>query len=180
MISILLLILVIEKIMINYIFGQNSIVVWTSLSAIATFLLCAIAFFQLKQVNKTEIAKFNLDFQNGFFTTETRNLLILFDANALTFVNKKIDGNNEDVYFQLDRDNIKKYKSIKSIKPGDIKSIYSAYEIDDLLLGNFEEISLFYEQGLLDMKSIYAGFDWYIETVYKNKEIQKYIDWQRK
>jgi hypothetical protein len=59
------------------------------------------------------------------------------------------------------------------------KRFYTVYEIDDILLGHFEDIGIFEQSGILDNKMIYEEFAWYIETIYKNREIQRYIEHER-
>ena len=61
----------------------------------------------------------------------------------------------------------------------EIKDIYSAFEIDDDLLGYFEDIGNYTERGLLDSEMVYELFDWYIGEIGSNEEVIKYINWQR-
>jgi hypothetical protein len=52
------------------------------------------------------------------------------------------------------------------------------YEVDDFL-GHFEDLGVLNEQTLIGLLMIYELFDYYIETCWENKEIQKYIKQQR-
>jgi hypothetical protein len=57
---------------------------------------------------------------------------------------------------------------------------YSSYEIDELLLGHFEDLGLFYRKKLMDIEFICSGFSYYIEEIHENDEIKKYIEWSKK
>jgi hypothetical protein len=49
-------------------------------------------------------------------------------------------------------------------------------ELDDFLLGHFEDIGLFEEKGLIDTEMVYEEFSYYIFEVFENPEIKKYLD----
>ena len=48
------------------------------------------------------------------------------------------------------------------------------------MLGFFEDISDFVEREILDFEQAYGTFDWYVETIWENAEIKKYIASERK
>ena len=55
------------------------------------------------------------------------------------------------------------------------KKFYGTFEIDDHLLGKFEDIGSFEKKNLLDIDDVYGSFDWYINIIWNNEEIRKYI-----
>ena len=59
------------------------------------------------------------------------------------------------------------------------KEIYIDDEIDDEVLGYFEDIGNYEKKGLLDFELIDTAFGYYIKQIWKNDEIQKYITWLR-
>ena len=57
------------------------------------------------------------------------------------------------------------------------KEIYTTYDIDDELLGHFEDIGNYEKAGLLYIQMVYEGFVSYIESIWENEAIKAYIDW---
>ncbi|HYM70878.1 MAG TPA: hypothetical protein VEZ44_14875 [bacterium] len=55
------------------------------------------------------------------------------------------------------------------------KRFYSCYEVDDWLLGHFEDIATLQSKGLLDAEYIKEGFSWYIGKAGANSAIMRYI-----
>jgi hypothetical protein len=109
---------------------------------------------------------------------------MLVEYNALSFQSKNINANGKDEEFSyfLVSDNIVRQLKIdepllnKLLK----KKIYSADEVDDLLLGYFEEIGDLHKQGILSLEDINNSFGWHIKICWENPEIQKYIQQERK
>ena len=60
-----------------------------------------------------------------------------------------------------------------------MKQKYSAFEIDDDLLGYFEDIGNNESKKLIDIDMIYDTFSWYIKIIWENPAVQEYIKWQR-
>jgi len=134
-----------------------------------------IAWKELDEIKNTNSADFIHRLKkNDFFNEKTRNLITIIDLDALKFVE-----NDNMQYFEIIEEKLKDF-------PGEIvnqltqKKFYTIYEIDDLLLGHFEDIGLLEQKGILDTEMVYEEFSWYIETVYENCEIKKYIEWSRK
>lgn len=177
----------------GYLFGTTGalnkidrIGLWTAVTAAMTFILAIIALWQLGKMNKTSKTDFIHRFTKDFFSPETRRLIMLFDPDydLLKFEVEKIhdEKSNEDTeypYFKLDKDGLNKLTKLGKEDKEKIKDVYSAYEVDDDLLGHFEDVGNYEAEGLLDFKMVYNGFDWYITTIWDNKEIQKYIKWER-
>jgi hypothetical protein len=158
---------------------------WTFCLVLATLLLYLVAKFQLSGISKTSKADFIKKFNNDFFVEQIRNVIMLLDYQALEYREKSVQlGNkNEEAmfpYFTIDP-NILNQLVISDSLLGTLqeKKVYSSFEMDDLLLGRFEDIGLFEKQGFLDIKDICNHFSWYIDVTWENKEIQKYIKAQR-
>ena len=156
---------------------------WTAVSAIATLLILWLAWVQLRAMNKTSKASFANDFTKDFFNPKTRLLTMLFNYELLKFrtqeTGKHKESNKEYAYFELDRETLSKAIKIDDEDKKELKNIYSAFEIDDALLGFFEDIGNYVEKELLDDKMVYDSFDWYIGEIGSNEEVIKYINWQR-
>ena len=67
--------------------------------------------------------------------------------------------------------NILKKENIDSIEIYTIGYLF----LDDKLLEHFEEMGYYEKQGIISIDFIYEFFDWDIETIWENPEIQKYI-----
>lgn len=158
---------------------------WTLLMVVATFLLLWVGKKQLGGIHKTAKVDFIKKFSNEFFSERTRDILMLFDYNALSLRITDIEY-GEDIpskpfpYFLINEEVIKQLKiNPEKLKELLDKKMYSAFEIDDYLLGYFEDMGSFEKYGLLDIGHVYDYFDWYIENCWNNEEIKKYITQQR-
>ncbi len=152
---------------------------WSIFTAISTALIVIVAYYQLKKFNTNTIADFMDRFKKHFFTESTSNIMTLLDYGAFIFKTKEINY-GEDIpideipYFGID-ENISGQLN-KFVK---VKEIYSAYELDDKLLGHIDDLGTFEKRGILDISMIYEFFDYYIEATWENGEIKKYVEWQR-
>jgi len=162
-----------------------SLVIATLLLVVATLFLWRVSYKQLGGISKTTRADFIERFSNKFFNSETRVILMLLDYKTLLFKSAGINyGHNvvskDFLYFEIDEQIAKQLiidsKSLSALMD---KKVYSAFELDDLLLGYFEDIGALNKQGLLEIKDVYNYFNWYIENCWENPEIQKYILQQR-
>jgi hypothetical protein len=52
-------------------------------------------------------------------------------------------------------------------------------EIDDLLLGHFEDLFMLWRAGTISLDMIQRMFGWYIRMTWGNGEIRKYITGKR-
>jgi hypothetical protein len=84
---------------------------------------------------------------------------------------KKID---ELPFFKIKEDIAKQLKGVIDVEPG--KTGYSAFEIDDLLLGHLDDIGWYHRRDLIDMETIREMFGYYIFECYQSGEVQKYLD----
>lgn len=156
---------------------------WTFSLVLATLLLYLVARHQLSGIKRTAKADFIKQFNNDFFVESTRNVVMLLDCNALDYKEKVINCNGDDnvfPYFEINDSILSQFKLSDDIyNTLLIKKVYTSYEIDDLLLGRFEDIGLFLQQGFLNRKDVRNHFSWYIHVAWENAEIQKYIVAQR-
>lgn len=126
---------------------------------------------QIYESNKIAKADFAFRFLNNFDKEETKDLELMFDNDLLKF---KISNDTDSIaYFEF---NFKKYYALSDtlvlqIKP---KKIYSAYEIDNYLLTQYEDMGYYESHNLIDIDFIYDHFGHYLITVYKNKDIKRY------
>ena len=56
------------------------------------------------------------------------------------------------------------------------KKFYSPWEIDDYLLNPLEDVGTLERNRVVNFKMVHAGFSYYLETVFKYTEIDKYIN----
>ena len=177
----------IQNLFANYICGTKDyhVALWTFWLVVFTFFIWLVGKNQLGGLNSTAKADFIERFSDKFFSPETRAILMLIDYEALHFKICNIDhGDDASLvgfpYFMIDEKVVKQFE-IPAKALADIleRKVYSAYEIDDFLLGHFEEIGLFEKQGRLDIGDVYSFFDWYIDLSWNNPEIQKYVQHQR-
>lgn len=148
---------------------------WETTSAVATVWLVYVALKELGDGNRTSRADFIRRFCDLFFREETRDLIMLLDNKALSFRQGKFP------YFEIIENAVKQWPIMESKKKALLeRKLYSEYEVDDWLLGQFEDLAAFEKSGLLDIEEIYNDFSWYIEVAWDNREIQAYIKDQRK
>jgi len=159
---------------------------WEMVTAIATVWIIYTAYYQLCESNQTSKATFIRNFSDNFFNPETRDLIMLLDMDALDFKIHKIeygvdDPTNKDCpYFEIDSRVLDQLQIPEKKKEGlTQRKVYSSYEIDDLVIGYFEDLGAFEKKGLVDIREVYNHFDWYVQMVWENTEIQKYIASQR-
>ncbi len=153
---------------------------WTAGLFVATILLWWIAKGQLSGINKTTKADFIKKFTDDFFNETTREIIMLFDYKALNFRSSEIEY-GKDIstkpfpYFMIDENIVKQLKIDLKKRKGILdKECYSSFEIDDCLLGFFEDLGSYEKKGLIDIEGVYDGFDWYIDIIWNNCEIKNY------
>jgi len=52
-------------------------------------------------------------------------------------------------------------------------------EIDDFLLGNFEDAALLESKGVIGLEDANQSFEYYLSVTLDNDEIKKYITWAK-
>lgn len=148
--------------------GIAAVAAWSQLSSLA---------HSARSDARTNAARFALQLKNDFFTDRTRLLMELIGEDWLLYENAKNDGTPlPHPYFKVDE-----AKITASLLPDSQKErltkckTFSCYEIDDLLLGHFEDLYSLWKRNLLDLGLIYEGFSWYIEQCTDNSAIRRYL-----
>ncbi|MCL5773807.1 MAG: hypothetical protein M1536_05445 [Firmicutes bacterium] len=166
-------------------FDFDRAVFWAIWLVVAAFLTLLVAKVQLGSISRTAKTDSIKKFTDDFFRDRTRDILMLIDYYALKFRSGDI-GYGEDnrtesfPYFLIDESIVRQMKISPEQQEKLInRKVYSAYEMDDFLLGHLEGIGSFEKQGLLDIEDVYTHFDWYVERVWEDAEIAKYIKYER-
>jgi hypothetical protein len=149
--------------------------------AVFTAGLLIIAWWQLGKINKTSSADFLHRFKVDFYNDISRVLITLIEYNCLKYVKPKENG---IPYFEIKLDSITDDKT-KNYTDSNVKRflndsyIIGAYEIDDLLLGHFEDIGILRKKKILEIDMIYEAFSSYIDICWENEAIREYIKEER-
>ena len=164
-------------------------------SAFATFFaafLVWVAWEELSKLSRTTSADFIHKLNNDFFTRETRTLVSLIECEALEFIEPPCScstGNdtesNDDCiahpYFTVNSDIIEKTELPDEPKRRLCRRMfYTGWDVDDILLGHFENIGMLEQRGIVDFQMVYDVFSWYLETAWDNEHIKNYIRNERK
>jgi hypothetical protein len=103
----------------------------------AELLIAYVAWIQLNKIKNVNSAEFIYKLKKIFFTKEARNLMTLIELDALKYVNDE-----KLPYFIVLEERIAELP--EEIKKELLnKRFYTVYEIDDILLGHFEDIGIF-------------------------------------
>ena len=142
---------------------------------IATIILCFVGWFQLGGLKKVSKADFIQRFSGDFFNKTSRFIILLLDYNALIFKVQDVKYGvdipiKQFPYFEINQKILAQLKVGQ--QPEGNNRDYSSFEIDDLLLGHFEEIGCFEKLGLIGIDGVYDYFDWYIQIVWNNPEVK--------
>ncbi len=158
---------------------------WIAITALASVALCFIAWFQLSKTREINEAEFIQDFKKDFYTARTRELLMLFEYDQIKFIENGSDrskqkGLPQDMcLFEVTLPGYKRTDEIPNYFLNN-NNLFSEFEIDDFLLGHYEDLGLFYIQKLMSLELIYQVFMPHLKLVLDNQEIKKYIEYQQK
>jgi hypothetical protein len=146
------------------------------LATIFAAFLVWVAWEELSKLSKTSSADFIHRLDNDFFTPKTRKLVSLIVCGALEFC----PNDEGEPYFQVDLDKLDKTKLPEKLKEslGRVR-YYSAFEVDDSLLGLFENIGMLERRGIVDFQMVYDVFSWYLKEAWNNDHIKKYVIYNR-
>jgi hypothetical protein len=165
--------------------GIDRTALWTGVIALVTFGAVLFAWVQLRAIRKTSRADFAKCFIDTFFSDDTRTLFALLMNSALTFEVKNIDENGQKVdrlpYMKIKPEIVKQLSGIIAVERGRLG--YSAFEIDDFLLGHFDDLGRYVMQKLIDFKTARHIFSYYVTESFENPAISEYLrdeDNQRK
>lgn len=149
-------------------------------TAIATIAIAFIAKYELDKNSEIKSAEIINDFTSSFFTPKTSELIFLFEYDQIKLVpdNKgelKLKDLPEDyTFFKVTQSGYRRKDEVPAHLL-DNTNIYSPYEIEDNLLGYFEDMDLFLKKGVLKEDFVFEVFGFYIITIGKNQQIQDYI-----
>jgi hypothetical protein len=150
----------------------------TFLISISALIIVLLGCVQLKNFNNSKKADFVHRLKTDFFTEQSSTLIVLIDNNLLKF--DTISNKKDSIDFGFFSVDTLKINRIKSKLPNlFVKTNYSAYDVDNYILNPLDELGQLYKRNILDIDYIYDGFGYYVESVYENVQIQKYIEWVR-
>lgn len=154
------------------------------LGSIITALLVFVAWEELGSLGRTSSADFIHKLKSDFFRPETRVLVSLLECNALKYCPNNEGGEANSAkgmpYFEVDESELNKAKLPQDIGQSLSKNkYYSAWDLDDMLLGHFEDIGMLEQRAIIDFQMVYDEFSGYIETAWDDAHIKKYIMDQR-
>jgi hypothetical protein len=169
-------------------------IVGSVIVSLLTAILIWIAYYQLKSLFQTTNADFIHKLKNDFFKEETRKLFHLVEHDYILFregigdsdkcrhvsgicEQHKTDESEKEYFFEVNCEKIEHSGLPKEIQQVLLeKKFYSSYELDDFLLGHFEDIGLFETKGVIDIEMVYEEFSWYLKASFENCQIQKYME----
>lgn len=161
-------------------------IIGSVLAAVFAAFLVWVAWSQLGRLSDTSSADFIYKMNTIFFTPETRTLITLIDRGALEYRSPFNDGKNPDddikpqPYFEVIEKKLNETHLPIELRQHLIKNkYYSTWQIDDLLLGHFEDIGRLEQRGIVDFQMVYDVFSWYIEVTWKSNQIKDYIRYTR-
>jgi len=165
----------------SFLFGYGTLVdrvaLWTGTIVIVTALAAGFGLLQLRSIRRTSRADFAKRFIDSFFNPDTRSLLTLLLNSALEFDVKKIvaEGREIDQLPYLRINNAVR-DQLNGIVPFDVTKIgYSAFEIDDLLLGHFEDVGWYVRHKLIDINTAFQSFGYYVIATFEHPAIKQYV-----
>jgi hypothetical protein len=150
------------------------------IGALFTLLLAWLAWMQLSSILETTSADFITRLKNDFFQEQTRTLITLVANEWIEFIEDYDCGKKAEIpFFQV--------CGVRSTHlPNEIKdrlakqTAYTAFEMDDLLLGPLEDVATLWERRIIDIGLVDTMFGWYVAVIWENCEVQKYIRNQRR
>jgi hypothetical protein len=166
----------------HFLFGSGHYIdrgaLWAGVAVIVAAAGVFVALRQLGGIKKISRADFAKRFMDTFFTPETRALFTLLMNSALEFEVLQIKDSAGEVIDRLP------YLRIKKDVAGQLGGIvlmenerngYSSFEVDDLLLGFFDDLGWYEKKGLIDLKTIKQAFGYYICESYENEQVKLYL-----
>jgi hypothetical protein len=164
----------------HFLFGSNQYIersaFWSGVAVILATIGIAIALGQLGGIKKVSRADFAKRFIDTFFNPETRTLFTLLLNSALEFAILEIVDETGTVIDRLPYFRIKQSVAgqLRGVVPVEEKRTgYSAFEIDDFLLGFFDDLGWYHKQGLIDIDTIKQAFGYYICESYENDQVRR-------
>jgi hypothetical protein len=101
--------------------------------------------------------------------------------SALEFAVRKIEVGGDEIdelpYLRIRKEVIDQLTGIVPFEP--TKTGYSAFEVDDFLLGHFEDVGGYVRRKLMDFEAAYQSFGYYVIETVEHTEMKKFLDHQR-
>jgi hypothetical protein len=154
---------------------------WTGAIAIVTAFVAIFALRQLRNIRTTSRADFTKRFIDSFFVEDSRTLFTLLLNSALEFAVRKIEVGGDKIdelpYLRIKKEIADQLAGIVPLNPD--KTGYSAFEVDDFLLGHFEDVGWYARRKLMDLNAAYQSFGFYVVATVEHTEMRKFLDDQR-
>ena len=168
-----------------FLFGAGKTVdrtaLWTGAIAVVTVFAAGFALSQLRSIQRTSRADFTKRFIDSFFVEDSRTLFTLLLNSALKFAVRKIEVGGDEIdelpYLRIRKEIIEQVTGIVPFDPA--KTGYSAFEVDDFLLGHFEDVGWYARRKLIDLKTAFQSFGYYVIATVEHTEMQKFLEHQR-
>jgi hypothetical protein len=158
--------------------GIDRTALWTGVIALVTFGGVLFAWVQLRAIRKTSRADFAKRFIDTFFNDDTRTLFALVMNSALVFEVKNICDNGQKIdrlpYMKIRPEIVAQLAGIVAVETG--RRGYSPFEIDDFLLGHFDDLGRYVKQKLIDFKTARHIFSYYVTESFENPAIIEYLN----
>jgi hypothetical protein len=145
---------------------------WAMITAVTTGALVAVAYYQLKDLAKTNKSEFLYKLKKDFFTEEARCLIFLAENELLEFRSSEIP------YFQIVPSDSADTQTLKE-RHGVTNDLITTGLVDDVLLGPLEDVGILLERNLVSLDEAYEQFDSFVQICAENKAIGEYLDLSR-
>jgi hypothetical protein len=154
---------------------------WTGAIAVVTAFAAGFGLFQLRSIQRTSRADFTKRFIDSFFVEDSRTLFTLLLNSALEFAVRQIEVGGDEIdtlpYLGIKKDIADQLTGIVPLNPD--KTGYSAFEVDDFLLGHFEDVGWYVRRKLMDLRAADQSFGYYVIATVEHSEMRKFLDHQR-
>ena len=127
------------------------------LAGAGTLVLVLVAWIQLQSIKATSRADFIHKLNGDFFNADMRRIMQSLQDRRAVFD----ENGGKPRYIE------------------DAETLFTSYELDDLLLGPLENVAIFERIGAVKLDAVYDVFGYYILVVWEHPEVQRYIEWQR-
>ncbi len=140
-----------------------------------------VAWTQLGDVANTASADFILRLKQDFFQDRIRTIITLVANRWLQFVEFDDEGNPMAIPYlavrqgALDAARLPDEVKARLRTPG----VYTAFDIDDLLLGPLVDVAVLWEAGTLRLDTVRSTFGWYVRIAWDDPDVSAYIVHQR-
>lgn len=149
--------------------------------AVVTALAAGFALFQLRSICITSRVDFTKRFIDSFFVEDSRTLFTLLLNSALGFAVRKIEVGGDQIdelpHLRIKNEIADQLAGIVPLNPE--KTGYSAFEVDDFLLGHFEDVGWYARRKLMDLNAAYQSFGFYVVATVEHTEMRRFLDDQR-